>query len=176
MKFIYKVMLTFNSTMLLITVYLIKTHYVFKMLRFLPEYVSYFIYMLIPVIVSFICLWSSRFLSKDSIDGGTLDVEEANSSYLPSYLGYFFVALSINDKGTLFYVFILLFLFTYHSQTLYFNPMFLIFGFKFYYISLENGMKIFIITKREIATTVSLKFSNLRRINNFTFIDVGRYE
>lgn len=57
MKFIYKVMLTFNSTMLLITVYLIKTHYVFKLLRILPDYASYLLYMIIPVIVSFICLW-----------------------------------------------------------------------------------------------------------------------
>lgn len=174
-KFIYKIMLTFNSTMLLITVYLIKTHYILNPLKLLPNCVSYLLYIGIPILLSLICLWSSRFLSKDSIECCIVDVEEANSSYLPSYLGYFFVALSINDKITLFYIFILLFLFTFHSQTLYFNPLFLMFGYKFYYISLETGLKVFIITKREISTSIGLDFGNLRRINSFTFIDAGRY-
>lgn len=175
MKFVYKVMLTFNSTVLLITVYLIKTHYIFKPLKLLPNCVSYLLYIGMPIVLSLICLWSSRFLTKDSIECSIVDIEEANSSYLPSYLGYFFVALSVDDEITLLYVFILLFLFTFYSQTLYFNPLFLMFGYKFYYISLETGLKVFIITKREISTSIGLDFSNLRRINNFTFIDVGRY-
>jgi hypothetical protein len=69
-------------------------------------------------------------------------------------------------------VFLLLFVFTFLSQTLYFNPLFLIFGFQFYYLTTTNEIKLFIITKKELKDPKSTEFKKLRRINNFTFIDI----
>lgn len=175
-KLFYQLLLTLNSCILLPAIYLIKEHIILVWPSILPEWVSYLCYLLFPITMSYICLKLSVRLTHDSIEGGITSVESANNSYLPSYLGYFFVAISINDGVTLFWVFIILFIFTYYSQSLYFNPLFLLFRYHFYYVTTDNGMKIFIITRREIKTTENLKFKVLRRINDFTFIDAGRYE
>lgn len=103
-------------------------------------------------------------------------MEMANDVYMPSYLGYFFVALSIpnSDWIILLFVFGIVFVFTYFSQSLYYNPLFLLFGYKFYYVTKKNNLKVFIISKKDIQETKDLKFNNLRRINDFTFIDKER--
>ena len=107
------------------------------------------------------------------MNGDILGIELANDAYLPSYLGYFFVALSIptNDILTLLFVFSILFLFVFCSQALYYNPLFLILGYKFYYVTNSKSMKIFIISKRELRICDSFTFNKLKRINNYTFID-----
>lgn len=71
-------------------------------------------------------------------------------------------------------VFCILLVFLLCSQNLYYNPLFLLYGYKFYYVTSKSGMRMFIISKREIKEAEGLKFSNLRRINNFTFIDKER--
>lgn len=175
LKIVYRVLLTINAIILLVVVYLIKTE---KSLPFhwLPSvHVSYFVYFTAAIIMSGVCLWFSRFLSDDIITGGITEAESANNSYLPSYLGYFFVALSINDCDTLIWVTGIVMVFTFFSQTLYFNPLFLIFGYKFYNVSTDNGVKFFIISKKNITTVNNLSFHKLKRINNYTFIDKGRY-
>ncbi len=169
LKFMYKVLLTFNSTMLLVAVYFIKQQIVPKDVSYGISIIYYCGYILVPIIFSLVCLVSVKWLSKDSIEGGICEVEEANNSYLPSYLGYFFVALSVNDGTTL------LFVFSFHSQTVYFNPLFLLWGYKFYYIKMHDGRKIFVVTKAEIISNQNLTFKNLRRINYFTFIDMEKY-
>lgn len=137
----------------------------------LNKHMVYSGYILLSIIISGVCLWMSRFLSDDQLLEGVINVELANNSYLPTYLGYFFVALGIEDRSTLFWVYFIIFVFSFGSQILYFNPLFLIFGYKFYYISVENGMKLFIITKRNIKSDKELSFENLKRINNYTFIE-----
>src|SRR5690606_38431226 len=106
--------------------------------------------------------------------GSIVEVEQANNAFLPSYLGYFFVALSVNNSETLIFVFSILFIFTFLSQTLYFNPLFLFFGYHFYNISTVNKVKLFIITKQKINQPEEVEFQKLKRINNFTFIDKMR--
>jgi hypothetical protein len=125
------------------------------------------------MIMTGISLLLTRFLSDDSIEGNIKDLEQANNAFLPSYLGYFFVALSVPYFETLIFTFAILFVFTYFSQTLYFNPLFLLWGYQFYYITTENNVKIFIISKRQIRSTQGLNFAKLKRINNFTYIDKG---
>jgi hypothetical protein len=131
------------------------------------------LYALIPLCLAFICILLSHLLSNDCMNGDILGIELANDAYLPSYLGYFFVALSIptNDILTLLFVFSILFLFVFCSQALYYNPLFLILGYKFYYVTNSKSMKIFIISKRELRICDSFTFNKLKRINNYTFID-----
>lgn len=169
-KWFYRCILTLNSTILLIAVYLIKEQVVLPIPN-LNENYSYGIYILLTVLFSGICLLISNFLGEDVIEGGIVDIEPANNSYLPSYLGYFFIALSVNNKFTLAWVFVLIFIFTFNSQTLFFNPMFLLFGFKFYYVTTDSGLKIFVISRKNIRSLKGLRFTNLRRINDYTFID-----
>ena len=172
MKTVYRLLLTFNSIMLMLIVYLVKG---LIWITYLGKY-TIILYLLVPICLSMFSLWVSDGLSHDSIEGGIQNVEMANDVYMPSYLGYFFVALSIpnSDWIILLFVFGILFVFTYFSQSLYYNPLFLLFGYKFYYITKKNNLKVFIISKKDIQETKDLKINNLRRINDFTFIDKER--
>lgn len=180
MNFLFRLLLTFNATSLIIVVYLVKEHYLME--KFIPafsfaysEIVSYIIYAGIPLFLTFLSLKLSKYLDNDSIeqDGRSPihEIEQANNAFLPSYLGYFFVALSVSDLTTLGFIYFVLFVFTFLSQALYFNPLYLVFGYQFYNITTETNVKIFIISKRMIKNPSNLEFPKLKRINNFTFID-----
>ncbi len=168
-KLIYRVLLTVNSIILLLMVYFVKEK---TWIENIGSYTT-ILYALIPLCLAYICIKLSCLLSNDCIKGDILGIELANDAYLPSYLGYFFVALSIptKDNLTLLFVFSILFLFVFCSQALYYNPLFLILGYKFYYVTNSKNMKIFIISKREIRVCDNISFNNLKRINDYTFID-----
>lgn len=137
MKTIYRYFLTINLIILLAAVYLIKEGIQIP-IKYLPSpHVSYFVYVFAPVVMSGFCIWLSRFLGDDIISGGVLDVECVNDASLPSYLGYFFVALSISNWTTLIWVGILILVFTFFSRPSHFNPLFLLFGYKFYYVTVK---------------------------------------
>jgi len=165
---LYNLFLTFNATSLMIVIFLIKQHCI--IINKAPNWISYLIFISIPVLMTGLSLLCTRFLSTDSIEGNVKDLEHANNAYLPSYLGYFFVALSVPDVETLVFVFLILFVFTYFSQTIYFNPLFLLWKRHFYYVTTENNIKIFLITRKVLRKPSDVRFENLKRINNYTFI------
>ena len=177
---LFRLFLSFNATSLILVVYLVKEQKVINgyagYLTNLPHWISYVLYFAVPVLLTFLSLLISNFLADDNIESekgqsAIKEVEQANNAYLPSYLGYFFVALSVPHCDTLIFVFAILFLFTFLSQTLYFNPLFLVFGYHFYYVTTETKIKIFVITKRNLKNPSGLNFPKLKRINDFTFID-----
>ncbi|MEN1785082.1 MAG: hypothetical protein AAGF77_08080 [Bacteroidota bacterium] len=177
MNFLYRLLLTFNATSLIIVVFLVKEKVLINgiglYLESIPNYVSYIFYFFVPVVLTYMSLLIARLLSKDNISKGSiLSIEQANNAFLPSYLGYFFVALSVPYVETLIFIFAILFIFTFLTQTLYFNPLFLVFGYHFYYLNTTNNVQLFIITKKELKEPKSIKIDQLRRINNFTFIDI----
>lgn len=168
MKRLYRIMLDCNAIILFFVVYMIKEH---RSIAFMKIDFSYAIYLLGIVVFTYICLEISRLLPDETISGGIKEVELADGSYLPSFLGYFFVALSVTDDKTLIAMAVIIFIFTYFSQTLYFNPLFLIFGYRFYYITMDNGMRLFVLSKKRIKSIEELRFDTLKRINDYTFID-----
>ena len=135
--------------------------------------VSYIIYLMAPVLVAWLCLRLSKHLSVCGMECQIEEIELASHSFLPNYLGYFFVALSIPNVTTLIYVYAVIFVFTHLSQALSFNPLFLLFGYQFYFVTGEDGTKIFLITKQKMKVYQDAELNNLRRINDFTFIDMG---
>lgn len=136
---------------------------------------SYIFYFICIVLLSIVSIYFIGFLSNDSIEEDTLtNIEPANDAFLPSYLGYFFVALSVSDINMFIVVFVIIAIFIYFSRISYFNPIFFIFGFKFFYVINSNNVKILLITKKELKTTESAKFEYLKRITNYTFIDKER--
>ncbi len=101
-----------------------------------------------------------------------VEIKQINSDFLPSYLGYFFVALSIQNIQALLFIFITLFIFIYRSQIFYFNPFFLIIGYKYYEIKDDSSSSKIVISKRDITTVKNLYFDSLTKINNYTFMDI----
>lgn len=107
---LFRLLLTFNATSLLIIIFLVQRKYTLfyffqheqslQWLSGIPQVGSYLFYFLIPVVLTKVSLVLSAALGKDEFKKGeVISVEHANNSFLPSYLGYFFVALSINNWG-----------------------------------------------------------------------------
>jgi len=181
MNFAFRLLLTLNATSLLVIIFLVQKTYTlgnlfpqYQLLVTLPNAISYIAYMLLPTLLTgFSILLSSR-LGRDSFKSGEIvSIEHANNSFLPSYLGYFFVALSVGNLETLAFVYIVLFIFTFLSQALYFNPLFLLYGFEFYNITTKNGASIFLISRQKFKIPVDIDISTAYRINNYTFIERG---
>ena len=181
LNFPFRLLLTFNATSLLLIVFLVKKG--FSLFYFFPEcswlshfpnYASYVIYILIPIILTGLSLWLSSFLGKDEfVSGSVREIGHANNSFLPSYLGYFFVALSIDNWETVAFVYGVLFVFTFRSQALYFNPLFLLYGYEFYNITTTSGAAIFLISRENYKVPKDVAISVAFRVNNYTFIDKG---
>lgn len=180
MRLIYRLLLTFNSTFLIIVIYLIKEESYLCLLdkiEFLSissvMYISWTLYILLPIVLTFISFLIAKYLDNDNLkEGSVVEIEMANNSYLPTYLGYFFVSLGIDSIPTLVVVYLIIYLFTFLSQSIYFNPIFLLFGYSFYFIKTQNNIKIFMITKSKLKRPGNIGFPNLKRINNYTFIDL----
>jgi hypothetical protein len=103
--------------------------------------------------------------------GSIINIEYANDSFLPSYLGYFFVALDVPDNGAIYFVYLIILIFTFLSQTLYFNPIFLLFGYQFYYLTNTDNVRIFIITKQNFKMPKNIEFNEIKVINDYTYIE-----
>lgn len=181
MNLLFRLLLTFNATSLLLLIYLVQKGVtlskLFPACPFVatwPNFVSYLIYLAIPIILTGVSILLSKLLGSDAFKKGEVEsIEHANNSFLPSYLGYFFVALSIGNWETLGFVYGVLFIFTFLSQALYFNPLFLLFGFEFYNIKTKSGTAIFLISRNKYKKPDEIDIEKAHRINNYTFIERG---
>lgn len=179
MNFVFRLLLTFNATSLVLIVFAVHNNYILGSIFAISglsawyDFASYLGYLLIPVLLTQLSIFLSCFLGKDHFDRGILiKIENANNSFLPSYLGYFFVALSVDNLQTLWFVYFLIFLFTVVSQALYFNPILLLFGYRFYHAETRNGSKIFLISRKNYKTPKEINRIDVFRINDYTFIEV----
>lgn len=167
MNFIFRVLLTINATSWMLVVYGIKEG---MTIQPIPQQIFGIILLAIPIMLSLISIRFSSFLGSDSITG-CREFSLADYEFLPTYLGYFFVSLSVSDNTTMVYLYAIVFVFTYLSQTQYFNPIFLLFGYHYYHILTERGTRVFVITKgRVIRNKDNISFDNLKRINDTTYI------
>lgn len=181
-NFLFRVLLTFNATSLLVIIFMVQKGYTLgyfmanvsclDWLNTLSNAVSYSLYALVPLLFTGLSILLSSKLGRDEFKQNEIaSIEHANNSFLPSYLGYFFVALSISNWEALWFVYALLFVFTFLSQALYFNPLFLIFGYEFYNITTKNGTAIFLISRHKYKKPDEVVISKAFRINNYTFIE-----
>lgn len=172
--------LALASTALLPTIYLIKIGVkVFDFpCKVLNMCLDLLLFLGIPVVMSLISLFWMKKQSDDSINNGAEEIASVNHEYLPVYLGYIFVSLSLpvtNSGGadwlSLIVVYSLICLFVTFSRTLCFNPLFIIFGYGYYQVTTQNRVKVFVITKRRIRKGDKPSFGNLHKVNELVFID-----
>lgn len=166
MNKLYKIFLTINATSWVIVIYGIKEEWT---IAHLPTWVFSILLLLAPIFMSGISVFLTLFLGKDFVENCD-EVEEANSTFLPVYLCYFFVGLGIDKCHHLIFIYLIIFIFTYVAQASYFNPIFLLFGYHFYKVKTTTGTKIFLIVRENIRRVSEVNLFNLRRINNNTFI------
>ena len=170
MKKVYNFLLALASTSPMILIFTVNAQIV--ILPTMRPHLSYLLVLFGIILINALGMFFFRFLSKDSIEGKLKNLELANSNFLPSYLGYFFVAVSITRMDTFLLVYGLTVLLVMLSQSMYYNPLLLIFRYNFYHATDENGTRLFLITRKKIRTIQTEGFTKLRRINDVTYIEI----
>ena len=128
---------------------------------------------LIPFLLTAVWIFVARWFSVDNI-GRCEDVEETQNDFLANYLGYVFIGIGVDDLRVFVMVYLIIFVLTFAAQNKCFNPVLLLFKFKYYDVTTSNGTKVFVITTKNIRTLNDVATDNLRRINNMSYIDFGR--
>lgn len=166
-----KVLFTLSSTSWIFVIYGISEE-----MSFVNGYkvLTGIVLLLIPFILTLIWLINTiKFSSKESIQGDCQNIEEANNDFLANYLGYFFIGIGLEKFETLITIYVIIFIFTCVSQNQYYNPLLLLFGYKYYRATTSKGTSVFVISKKDIRNPKDADFSCLRRISNMSYIDVG---
>ena len=190
MNRLFRFFLAVSSTSLFIVIFLIKSRcYILEsnFYSYLDEFLkinnleqySLVGVISIPLLFLAISMKLLKKLSKDRIkEGEIIEIENSTNNFLPSYLGYFFVALSISDNDflTMSIIYCIIVLFVFYSQTNYFNPLLLIFGYKFYKIKTNRGLSLLLISKKEFKKSSEVIIEKVYRINNSTYIDTQKSE
>ena len=165
MKIFFRVLLSISSTVWMIVVYVIKTQLTFYGLS---RIFCGLIYIAIGMLISVLALVTTRALDKDEIIKCTT-FSLADNEFVSVYLGYFFVALSVPDKYTLFFVYVMVLALVFMTNA-YFNPVFIIFGYHYYNVVTAEGSEMFLICKSVERNAKDVEITELRRINNRTYI------
>lgn len=170
MKQIVQFIFTIAATFWLCVVFLVKNVFESKDFQYYGNYKFLGIVIFIPIVLSVFSILLSKLFSDDEI-GTVKSFELADNDFLPVYLGYFFVALSINSFEVMVFIYALLVIFTYLSKSHYFNPLFILFGFHFYSIETVGGSSVFVIKKGKVSkTNTEIENLKLKRINDNCFI------
>ena len=69
-------------------------------------------------------------------------------------------------------VYIALTIMCFATQLYLYNPIFLLFGYNYYNVSTKNGLTVIILTKQKFGLNTNVDFPNLRRLNDYTYIDL----
>jgi len=172
MNFILRLFMTFSSISFFLVVYLVQNKInlvLFLNLKY--DWLVYVLYALIPFALGAVSVGICKLLSTSEIQK-VKSLETSNNDFLANYLAFFFVALSVNDSITFWIVFGMTILFTFFSRVSYFNPVFLVFGFNFYYVHTGENVKVMLITRKKLRNPESFATMTVRRINDYTFMEV----
>ena len=143
-----KMLFTLSSTSWIFVIYGISEE-----MSFVNDYkvLTGIVLLLIPFILTLIWLINTvKFSSKESIQGDCQNIEEANNDFLANYLGYFFIGIGLEKFETLTTIYVIIFIFTCASQNQYYNPLLLLFGYKYYRATTSKGTSVFVISKKDI--------------------------
>lgn len=174
MNLILRLFMTFSSVSFFLVVYLVQNK-----IDLLPSlaakigqsWVIFLLYTTIPFVLGGIAVGICKLLAKSEIKKA-ISLETSNNDFLANYLAFFFVALSINDATTFWIVLGMTLLFTFFSRVSYFNPVFLIFGFNFFYVHTGENVKVLLISRKKLRSPKSFEATSVRRINDYTFMEV----
>lgn len=170
MNLLFRFLLTFNATSWMLILYAIKKEWT---VWNIPAWGCGILFLTIPVLLSLLSLWGFRFFGDDQLTK-CQELSLADNEFLPIYLGYFFLATEIDGVSVMFWVYAIVFVFTFLSQTQYFNPIYLLFGYHYYHILSQEGTRVFVLVHgRVVRNKDAIFFRQLKRINDTTYIAIG---
>ena len=107
------------------------------------QLVGAFMLMGAALLLGYIGLLLCSYFEPKTLDIKTIEsIEAANDNFLVNYIGFFLIATDMEDCVTLTLVFLFLLYLVFMSNVSYFNPAFLIFGYKFYIITTDLKTRI----------------------------------
>ncbi|WP_369178582.1 hypothetical protein [Candidatus Thiodubiliella endoseptemdiera] len=172
MNFILRLFLTLSSISFFLIVFLVQNEInPFKTQLGNYAWVTYVVYVIVPFIFTFISLGICKLLTKSRINK-VISIETSSNDFLANYLAFFFVALSAQGVITFWVVFGMTVLFTFVSRVSYFNPIFLVFGYNFYYIQTGEHVKVMLISRKKLKSPKTFENMSCRRINDYTFMEI----
>lgn len=137
---------------------------------------SYGAYLLLVIFLTWIVIQFFPYLDDDEMQNGNTikTVEDASLQFFPNYLAYFFVALSANDKYAVLIVFLIMLVLSYLSNTMLYNPLLVLFKYRYYLIVNGNNKRSLVVTKRLLnpEPTRPVSFPELKRLNDNTFVEI----
>ena len=165
---LYNLLNTVSITAWIVVIYVLKEQWTFD-----PRVHFFFVSVGLIVLTiggGTLSLFLTKFLDKDNLEK-CVEVEQADASFLPTYVGYFLVAFSISNLYQLLVAFVCISIFLYLVRWQYFNITYLFFGYHCYHVTTDTRTQLFLICQQEIRTPDNIRFDNLRRINNTTYIE-----
>lgn len=145
-------------------------------LTYLHPLWSYGVYIALVVGLTWIVILFFQKLDDDEMQNGASikSVEDASLQFFPNYLAYFFVALSANDKYAVLIVFLIMLVLSYLSNTMLYNPLLVLFKYRYYLVVNGNNKRSLVITRRLLnpAPAEPISFPKLKRLNDNTFIEL----
>lgn len=151
--------------------------YIFE---FIPEcFITYFIFIMLVIaciLASFVILkiLALGFQGEEISEAELRYVSNASWSYIPIYLSYCFVALSIDKCEVFVCIYLLVAVLTSKSQTVFFNPFFLLCGRHFYFLELKKQCRVMLITHNTYKSPQEIEHIQVTRLNDFTFLEVKK--
>lgn len=144
--------LTLFSLSYFIVIYLVKETMSSPSLKVSwQQFIGAFLLMGTALLLGYIGLLLCSYFKPMRLDIQNIEsIEAANDNYLVNYIGFFLIATDMNDYVTLVLVFLFLLYLVFTSNVSYFNPAFLVFGYKFYIITTDLKTRIVLITKQTV--------------------------
>lgn len=167
---LYDIFNTVSITLWIVVIYAIKECWTFDA-RVHPSIVGVFA-IIMTIGLGGLSLHLTKHLGRENL-AKCIVVEQADSTFLSAYLGYFLVAFGVSNVYQLLVASFFISIFLYLAKWQYFNVTYLFFGYHFYHVTTDANVRIFLISREEIRSPENIEFENLRRINNTTYIERG---
>lgn len=176
-------MMNLASTLLIVSLYFIKAQVVFFHTGVVwSDYLlTIFVLLGTPILMSWVFVCFAKIISPDdSLRLPVRKVSSANKEYLPVYLGYFFVSLSISGSsqeglayGVLLVFVLIIWVFTSLTTTYYFNPLLLLMGYRFYNVTSNNGIELFILSRKIVRKNeTNITFPKLKKLTESVYLEI----
>lgn len=197
LRYLAWLVVTMSSTSVIIPIYFIKIRYTFfhspsciTISDNLLFIIHVFVYMAIPILLTLLGFWMMKIMgTNDNLmrSNGCYEnhflITPAETSNLPTYLGYFFIALSIPGVVVagapeqpswpiLFAVYFILNGLLALSEKSFFNPLVMI-RYNFYNVLVNDQVEILVISRKDIEKDEGdeVEFPHLLKVTETIFID-----
>lgn len=179
MNRIYSLIFTAISLSLLIAIFLINNSIEMNVFRGLSIFqyklsgcISFSLYLAVCILLTWLSsLLFKKFQKQDILNRNIQNIESADGIFLPTYIAYIFVGLSVKGITELCFCFGVLVAICYSAQIYLFNPIFYLLGYRFFFITNSKKQKILLMTKRRILLSESHDFNGVHRINDYTYVE-----